>query len=105
MLPLEQIILTLFLMLLSGASAYLMGRLTKLGDAQAETKTVVAAALKDIEHLREKANTHTSHIDTLFEMKTMMAEMGAAVRHMAETQPEMLRLMNQLASIALRKAA
>ena len=101
----SQVLVATFLMLLGGSSAYLMGRLTRVSDDHAETRRALAVALNDIDHLKQKALTHTTHIDTLFEMKNAMAAMQMEVKSLSETLPQMMGVMQQLVGIVVRRAA
>lgn len=102
---LAQLVIAIFLLLLSGSCAFVMGRLMKLSDAHAETQGTLRVAIAEIKHLQNKAATHTNHIDTLFEMKTQVAAIEAQMKQLADTLPQAMHLMSQLASIALKKAA
>lgn len=99
-----QVIGGVVLLLLGGFCGFLLDRVTKQGDALAVTQSALAVALNDITHLKEKAGTHTHHIDTLFEMKTTMATMDARVEQISKTLPEALALMTQLATLLVKKA-
>lgn len=100
-----QIIIAIFLLLLSGAGAFVMGRLTKISDEHSETQRALAVALNDIAHLKEKAVEHHGRIDDLAEMKAQMAAIVERVEQIANTLPEALKLMSQLAAIAIKRAA
>jgi hypothetical protein len=105
----EQIILSLFLMLLGGACAFMLGRITKLGDAHEETRVLLASAITNIATLAAADTVHQKNIDRLYETKTNMsdslARMETGLEHVSQVLPDAMQLMRQLAQIALRKAA
>lgn len=101
----SQIILSIFLLMLGGVSGWIVTRITKHADAMGKIERDLAVALNDIAHLKEKANTHTAHIDALFEMKTIMAQMQAQVAALSDVMPQVMQVMQQMAALLVKKAA
>ena len=101
---LAQIVVGVFLLMLGGICGWIVTRQAKHADDLALVQRALDVALNDIAHLKEKASTHTNHIDTLFEMKTMMATMGAEIKALSETMPSVMQVMSQMAGILVKRA-
>lgn len=98
-----QMFVAVLLLLIGGVCGWITTRVTKIADDLATTQRDLAVALNNITHLTAKAETHTNHIDALFEMRTVIVQTQAELKTLSETLPQVMAVMQELVSLVVRR--